>query len=51
MKILIVGAGLSGVTIARELADRGHKVHLIDRRDHIAGNAYDYINEHVKRNL
>jgi len=46
MKILIVGAGLSGVTIARELADNGHKVHVIDRRDHIAGNAYDYINEH-----
>lgn len=46
MKILIVGAGLSGVTIARELADRGHKVHVIDRRDHVAGNAYDYDNEH-----
>ena len=46
MKVLIVGAGLSGVTIARELADNGHKVHVIDRRDHIAGNAYDYINEH-----
>ena len=46
MKILIVGAGLSGVTIARELADNGHKVHVIDRRDHIAGNAHDYINEH-----
>lgn len=46
MRILIVGAGLSGVTIARELADRGHKVHVIDRRDHVAGNAYDYINEH-----
>jgi len=46
MKVLIVGAGLSGVTIARELADNGHKVHVIDRRDHIAGNAHDYINEH-----
>ena len=46
MKILIVGAGLSGVTIARELADRGHKVHVIDRRDHVAGNAYDYDNEY-----
>ena len=46
MKVLIVGAGLSGVTIARELADNGYKVHVIDRRDHIAGNAYDYINEH-----
>jgi UDP-galactopyranose mutase len=39
MKILVVGAGLSGVTIARELADSGHSVHVIDRRDHVAGNA------------
>jgi UDP-galactopyranose mutase len=46
MKILVVGAGLSGVTIARELADSGHSVHVIDRRDHVAGNAYDYNNEH-----
>ena len=46
MKILVVGAGLSGVTIARELAEVGHVVDIIDRRDHIAGNAYDYINEH-----
>ena len=46
MKYLVVGAGLSGVTIARELAEAGHEVDVIDRRDHIAGNAYDYINDH-----
>jgi len=46
MKILVVGAGLSGATVARELADSGYNVHVIDRRNHIAGNAYDYINEH-----
>lgn len=46
-KILVVGAGLSGATIARELADLGsYKIHVIDRRDHVAGNAYDYENEH-----
>ena len=39
---LIVGAGFSGAVIARELAEAGHTVNVIDKRDHIAGNAYDY---------
>ncbi|CCG87687.1 UDP-galactopyranose mutase [Erwinia piriflorinigrans] len=39
--ILIVGAGFSGVVIARKLAESGHKIRIIDRRDHIAGNCYD----------
>lgn len=38
---LIVGAGFAGSTIARSLADAGRKVHLIDQRPHIAGNAFD----------
>jgi len=42
-KFLIVGAGFTGATIARELAEAGHEVQIIDRRPHIAGNAYDYI--------
>ena len=40
MNILIVGAGFAGATIARELAEDGHKICVIDQRDHIAGNAY-----------
>lgn len=44
--ILIVGAGFSGSVLARELAEAQHNVTVIDRRDHLAGNAYDYINEH-----
>jgi|TARA_R110001606_G_scaffold44941_5_gene117228 UDP-galactopyranose mutase len=40
--ILVVGAGLSGAVIARELAEFGCNVHVIDKRDHVAGNAYDY---------
>lgn len=43
--ILIVGAGFSGAVIARELADKGYKIVIIDKRDHIAGNAYDFDNE------
>jgi len=45
-QILVVGAGFSGAVIARELADRGFSVRMIDRREHIAGNAYDENNEH-----
>ena len=39
--ILIVGAGFAGSVIARELADAGLHVRIIDRRPHIGGNAYD----------
>lgn len=43
---LIVGAGLAGSTCARLLAEKGKSVWLLDRRDHIAGNAYDCYNEY-----
>ena len=46
MKYLVVGAGFAGATIARELANDGHTVVVMDARDHIGGNAYDYDNEH-----
>jgi UDP-galactopyranose mutase len=39
-KIVIVGAGLSGAVIGRELALAGHQVEIIDARDHIAGNCH-----------
>jgi UDP-galactopyranose mutase len=39
--ILVVGAGFAGTVVARELADAGHAVIVVDRRPHIAGNAYD----------
>ena len=40
-RVLVVGAGFAGACYARELAEAGHHVSLIDRRPHIAGNAYD----------
>lgn len=46
MKILIVGCGFAGATIGRTLAEAGHQINIIDQRDHIAGNAYDRVNEH-----
>ena len=43
---LIVGAGFAGSVLAERLAaGSGKKVLIIDRRSHIAGNAYDYHNE------
>lgn len=40
--ILIIGAGLSGCTIAERCANAlGLKIMLVDRRNHIAGNCYD----------
>ncbi|MUO79990.1 UDP-galactopyranose mutase [Agrobacterium vitis] len=39
-EIAIVGAGLSGAVIARELAAAGHKVSVFEARDHIAGNCH-----------
>ena len=37
---LVVGAGLFGSVFAREAADKGKKVLVIDKRPHIAGNVY-----------
>jgi len=46
MTILIVGAGLSGCVLAEQFATRLNKqVLVIEKRDHIGGNCYDYIDE------
>ncbi len=37
---LIVGAGLYGAVMARELMDAGKRVLVLEKRDHIAGNVY-----------
>lgn len=41
-KIIVVGAGLSGATIARLLAENGRDVTVLDKRATLGGNAYDY---------
>lgn len=49
---LIVGAGITGATIARLLTDAGKRCLVIDARDRIGGNCYDvphddyFINEY-----
>lgn len=40
---LISGAGLTGATLAERLATHGARVLVVDRRPHLAGNAYDEI--------
>ena len=43
---LVVGAGFAGSVVAAQMARNfGKKVLLIDRREHIGGNAYDHHNE------
>ena len=44
--VLVVGAGYAGAVCARRLAEAlNFKVCIVERRDHIAGNAYDYEDE------
>src|SRR5689334_25296536 len=43
---LIVGAGFAGSVLAERLASQaGKKVLIIDKRNHIGGNTYDYYNK------
>ncbi|MDJ0823596.1 MAG: UDP-galactopyranose mutase [Paracoccaceae bacterium] len=48
-RILVVGCGFAGAVYARTLAEHGFDVHCIDQRPHIAGNAYDYVDENGVR--
>lgn len=44
---LIIGAGYSACVLAERIATQlGQKVLIVEQRDHIGGNAYDYYNEH-----
>ena len=42
---LIVGSGFYGSTVAERLASNGRKVLVIEKRDHIGGNAYTYVDD------
>ena len=44
--IWVAGAGYAGAVAARALAEQGKKVLVLERRDHIGGNAYDCLDEH-----
>ncbi|MEM0937176.1 MAG: UDP-galactopyranose mutase [Pseudomonadota bacterium] len=40
MELLMVGAGLSGAVLGRALAEEGHRITIVDARDHVAGNCH-----------
>jgi UDP-galactopyranose mutase len=44
-KISIVGAGITGITLAEKFASLGNKAWLIEKRNHIGGNCYDFENK------
>lgn len=42
--VIVVGAGLSGAVLAERHANvMGHRVLVLEKRDHIAGNCFDYM--------
>ena len=44
---LVIGAGFAGAVTAGELARRGGRnVLVLERRDHLGGNAYDCLDAH-----
>ena len=46
---VIVGAGLSGLTIAERIANElDEKVLIIEKRDHIGGNVYDFYDDGLR---
>lgn len=42
---LIVGAGFAGAVCAERLASQGRRVLICDKRNHVAGNAYDHYDD------
>jgi len=47
--VLVVGAGISGATIARRAAEAGRRVLVVEKRDHVAGNCFDFVEENGLR--
>ena len=45
MKILLVGAGITNLSLGKCLAEGGQRVAIIDRKGHIGGNCFDYFDQ------
>lgn len=44
--IIVVGAGFAGSVCARLLAEAGFRIVIVEKRNHVAGNAYDEFDNH-----
>jgi UDP-galactopyranose mutase len=45
LNFLLIGAGITNLTLGLTAALRSHSVVIIDRRDHVGGNCFDYFDE------
>lgn len=43
---VVIGAGWAGIVCARELAEQGYRVLILEKRMHIGGNMYDYYDKY-----
>ena len=43
--MIVVGAGLSGSVLARQLAESDRQILILEKRDHIGGNSFDVVND------
>lgn len=50
-KVLIVGAGITGLSAARILAEANNQVYIMDGRDHIGGNCYSKTIENIETHV
>ena len=47
--VIIIGAGYAGAVMARQYAEDNKKVLILEKKSHIGGNAYDYMDEnHIR---